>query len=260
MVRLKETIRRVPQGKPGRPGRGGWSVMVLALVVAVTAGLSGGFPARAQEAATLVVVSATDMPLKPGDVIAAGQPIHLSDGQAITLIGPSGRIVERSGPFSGMPMPVAQESDDAVLDSLKSLVRERVADTGDMGVTRSFRIEPQDPWLVDVTSSGSRCVREGEPVVFWRADTSEDLTVTLSIGDGPWNTCTTWSAGAARLTAPQSVLTDEGEPLVVSAPGGHAELDLHTLPAGLSTDAARLAWMVHVGCNGQAARLARRLR
>jgi hypothetical protein len=156
-------------------------------------------------------------------------------------------------------MPVAEESDDAVLDSLKKLIRARGADTGDMGVTRSFRIEPPDPWLVDVSSSGTRCVREGEPVELWRADTSADLTVSLSTGDGPWKTCTTWSAGEARLTAPPSVLTGEGEPLIVSVSSGQAELALHTLPSSLSTDAARLGWMVHVGCDGQAARLARRL-
>lgn len=260
MVRWHETIRRVPHRKSGRRAFRAITVCFVALVAAVTVGLIGGLSARAQSAATLVVISATDMPLKQGDVIPADQPLHLTDGQAISLIGPSGRIVERSGPFSGLPMSDAEESDDAVLDSLQLLIRKRGEDTGDMGVTRSFRIEPQDPWLVDVSSSGTRCVREGEPVELWRADTSEDLTVSLSTGDGPWKTCTTWSAGEARLTAPPSVLTGEGAPLIVSVPGGRAELDLRTLPSSLSTDVSRLAWMVHVGCDGQAARLARRLR
>lgn len=240
-----------------------FTLILLALMVT-----AGPKPAFAQSLAQslaqssgprLVVLSAQGLSLAPGDIVPADQPVTLSDGQTLSLIAASGRIVELRGPYDGPPLPASETTDRQVLDSLKGLVRQRVADTGDMGVTRLARVELPDPWVVDVNTSGPRCLRADAPVVLWRADAAANLPVSLSNRDGTWKARATWPAGEARLAAPPALAAAVGPRLVVGFPGGQADLALHTLPASLPTDAARLAWMTQVGCDDQAAALARRL-
>lgn len=218
-----------------------------------------GTMARADDTAGLVVLSAEGIALTPGDVIPADQPVDLSNGQAVSLIAPSGRIVDLTGPFSGLPMPGGQTRDVDVLDSLKGLIRERVADTGELGATRMARIALPEPWVVDVNASGRRCLREGASVVLWRADANQELPVTLSTRQGAWKARAVWPADEPRLFAPSAIPAEDGDRLTVAFPGGQADLDIAMLPASLSTDAARLAWMIEVGCDDQAVALARRL-
>jgi hypothetical protein len=224
--------------------------------MAVVAGASS---ARAQQGLTLVVLAAQGVGFSPGDVIPADQVVDLTGGQTISLIAPSGRIVELTGPYSGVPMPQASAHDADVIDSLKGLIRERMADTGDMGAIRIARVELPDPWVVDVNSSGRRCLRAAAPVVLWRPDAAQDVPVTLATHDGSWKAHATWPAGEPRLLAPEALPVADGDRLSVAFPGGAADLAVQVLPASLPTDAARLAWMIQVGCNDQAASLARRL-
>jgi len=237
----------------------GLGMLLLSLFIAGAAVMADGPPARAQQPSALVVLSVQGGGFSPGDVIPSDQPLDLADGQMISLIAPSGRMVELKGPYSDIPMPEAAVRDPDSLEALKWLIRERTTDTGDMGATRLARVELPDPWAVDVNSSGHRCLRAGKRVVLWRADAAMDLPVTLFIQGGSWKARATWPAGESLLLAPPSLPAVDGGHLIVGFPGGQADLSVSLLPASLPTDAARLAWMMQVQCDDQAAALARRL-
>lgn len=252
--------RRMPQHRFRRvwPARVAALALVLTVCAAATV-MTYASQARAEQPVNLVVVSAQGGSFAPGDVVPSDQPVTLTEGQALSLIAPSGRIVELKGPYADVPMPGASAHDADLMNSLKWLIRERMADTGDMGATRLARVELPDPWVLDVNTSGQRCLREGQRVVLWRADAALAEPVTLSTRSGAWKARATWPAGEPRLLAPPALPTAEGDRLTVAFSGGRAELSVTMLPDTLTTDAARLAWMLRVGCDDQAAALARRM-
>lgn len=211
------------------------------------------------QALDLVVMDAAGAPYRPGDIVASAAPITLAPGQSLRLIAPSGQIVTLSGPHEAPPLPQAKEQDATVLASLKGLVAERTSNTSSLGVTRDLRAGPPNPWVVDVNGSGTRCLREGEPVIFWRTDATQALPCTLTTRDGEWVAKATWPAGNQQLVAPGSLPVTTGETLEVAFPRGQATLTLSVLPRALPSDAARLAWMLEAGCTDQAAALSKTL-
>lgn len=227
----------------------------VAWVVGLAASMSLlGLPALA---ADLVVVKAEGVSLRTGDLIPGSQPLKLDAGQKVSLIAPSGKTIRLTGPHDLPPLPDAALEDPTVIGSLKAMVKERSANTASLGITRVSGIELPEPWVVDVGSSGNRCVMEGARPALWRPDGKDETSVALVAREGKWRAKATWPAGHQKLTAPDAYVPSDGDTLVIQFPMGKSDLAIHLGSASLANDAMRLAWLLEVGCDAQAAALSR---
>jgi hypothetical protein len=206
-------------------------------------------PARAD---TLVVADARGVALQPGASIDAAQPLKLTPGQRVTLIAANGATIKLSGPFEGVPDPNNQRG-ASVADSLLRLASQTTQSTSTLGTVRAPAGEPPaDPWLVDVSGSGHRCLKQGGSVVFWRPPAPADQTVEIAPTDRAWQAQAQWPASTDRLAMPANFPTQDDQGYVIAVGPATATITLHVMPPVIATDAMRAAWMVEKGCVGQA--------
>ncbi len=172
---------------------------IIAVIVGCVMVLATGMPAS--HAANLVVVEARGIDLKPGAEIDGDKPLELKDGQVVTLISPSGEIIKLHGPMNTAPAPTQSGSSVDVRGALKTLVTRELADNSELGVVRGAADDPipPQPWLVDVTHDGTRCLPENNPIVFWRPGGGGADTVSIAPYDRSWLARAEWQAGSDRL-------------------------------------------------------------
>lgn len=220
---------------------------ILLLLVAAVALALGSAQARA---VTLVVVEARGVDLKPGAEVDGAKPMALKDGQVVTLISPTGEIIKLHGPMNAAPAPAQGGSTVDVQGALKTLVTQELADNAELGVVRGAGDDPipPQPWLVDVVHDGTRCLPENTPIVFWRPGGGVAQTVSIAPYDRSWLAKAEWRAGDDRLTVANAVPLRSRATYLVRVGNKEAAVTLVMIPAAVSNDAMRAAWMIEVGC------------
>ncbi|HEX4113384.1 MAG TPA: hypothetical protein VH020_12685 [Stellaceae bacterium] len=220
-------------------------VLLACAVVAVLA-----FVPRVH-AADLVVVEARGVDLKPGAEIDGNKPLALKDGQVVTLISPSGEIIKLHGPSDAAPAPAQSGSTADVKGALRTLVTQELADNAELGVVRGAADDPvpPEPWLIDVTHDGNRCLPENNPIVFWRPGGGGAETISIAPYDRSWLARAEWQAGADRLSiASATVPLRSRSTYVIRLGDKEAAVTIIRIPSAVSNDAMRAAWMIEVGC------------
>jgi len=211
---------------------------------------------------SFVVVEARGVNLSPGAAVDGSQPLTLGEGQEVVLISSSGRMLKLIGPYNRAPAGQGSESGTDVVGALTSLVAQQGPRSGTVGLVRGNETEvvPPQPWLVDVTHSGNRCVRVGEPIVFWRPNDVGAAKLAITPYDRSWRIRADWPAGEHEAVAPKSVPFHDDATYMISLNGAEKTINLIAIPATVSTDAMRAGWMVEKGCRAQAQALARNLK
>jgi len=210
----------------------------------------------AAQAASLIVVEARGIGLKPGTSIDPAKPLQLKQGQHVTLISDSGATLSIDGPYDQPPS--AGGDGKSIGTTLAALTTEHNARTGEAGVTRgSVTNVLPDPWLVDVTHSGSACLRENSQPIFWRPAASLASSLTVMPADHSWKSQAVWPAGTARLMVTTHVPVHGGAAYVLEFNGSEYALAMNTIPSSLANDNMRAAWMLQKGCEAQAEALLR---
>lgn len=215
------------------------------------------FAARQVQAEDLVVLSSTGSAFKAGQVLTADAKLGLAAGQTLTLMTPAGRVVKVAGPADAVPAEGGAVDDKTVLASLTSMVKSRQADTSSLGTFRSSEAELPDPWLVDVSGAGERCIMAGEPFVLWRPDGGASAAVTLEQPAKTWKARADWPAGSQRLLGPENIALADGEILSVEINARRTDLTIRMIPAEAGSEAKRLTWLVRHNCMAQAQALVR---
>lgn len=222
-------------------------VIAIGWLAALTLGATPGL------AADLVVVESRGIDLKPGTQIDGEKPLVLKDGQVVTLISPSGEIIKLHGPTNAAPAPASGGSSVDVKGALKTLVTQELADNSELGVVRGAVDDPvpPEPWLVDVTHDGTRCLPTNSPIVFWRPGGGGSAPITIAPYDRSWLVRADWRAGSDRLPIASTVPLRTRSTYVVRVGKKEAAITLNMIPAAVSNDAMRAAWMIEVGCVSQ---------
>jgi hypothetical protein len=210
-------------------------------------------------AGNLIVVEARGVDLKPGAEVDGAKPLALKDGQVVTLISASGEIIKLHGPMNAAPAPSQGGSTVDVKGALKTLVTQELADNAELGVVRGAGDDPipPQPWLVDVTHDGTRCLPEHTPIVFWRPDGRDAQTVSIAPYDRSWRALAEWQDGADRMTVGSAVPLRSRSTYVIRIGTKEAAVTLVMIPSAVSNDAMRAAWMIEVGCVSQVKALLR---
>jgi hypothetical protein len=224
------------------------------------AGFLGMLAAPAVQAATLVVVEARGINLKPGATLDSNLVLNLKQGQHLTLISDTGSTLKLDGPYSRPPAATGAAG-VSLQNTLGALVTQRQARSGEFGTTRGQVLAAlPDPWLVDVTHSGSACIQENRAPVFWRPDSGPAASLVVAPSDRSWKAESRWPAGRDRISVTTDVPMRVGQTYVISFNGSDYAIALTLVPAVLTSDQMRAAWMADKGCEAQAEALAKSLR
>jgi len=201
----------------------------------------------------MVVMEARGVKLQQGQVIDGSANLTLTDGQQVSLMMQDGRVIKVKGPFDKPPAPAEASATANVQLALQLLVTQQ-SSRERAGVIRggSGLVIPPDPWVVDVSSGGLRCLEADSEITLWRPDASSGVTLQVAPNDRSWKADATWAKGSDRLSLGHNVPVRRRTPYVVRIDDKDVNITLVSLPATLTNDAMRAAFMMDNGCDAQA--------
>jgi hypothetical protein len=146
--------------------------------------------------------------------------------------------------------------------ALAALVATRDARTSSVGVIRAGTdaVKIPEPWLIDVTRPGPRCLLEGERPVWWRPDTSRAESFTVFPVDRSWRADFNWEVGVDRLPVPALSKFEGQNVFVIRMDKQEFGISMSTVPKGIDNELVLTSWMLEKGCIQQADALIRNLR
>lgn len=205
-----------------------------------------------------VVMEARGVNFKSGQSIAINAEISLKEGERLVLIGGDGRSVTMRGPYAGSIPGKAASTNDAK-QVLGVLLASRDARTSSVGVVRSgaASVKTPDPWAIDVTRSGARCLREGESPVLWRPEASTAISFIIFPVDRSWRADFKWEKGQDRMRLPDLSRFDGVTTLLVNLDQQEFALSFHRIPQSIQDPVILSAWMLEKSCIQQADALLR---
>jgi hypothetical protein len=232
--------------------------LLRAATLAIMAAIAlGAMPARASE---LVVLEARGGNLKRGQTIDGSVTLTLKEGERITLITPEGRSIMLRGPLSQAPLPPGASAPDP-RQALAALVTAREARTSAIGVIRAGADAAAlpEPWLIDVSREGERCLREGETPLLWRPDARNETRVSVEPEDRSWRAFLTWPASQDSLTLPDLRRFDTPTVLIVRMEDREVAIQIRPVPRNIDEPLVLASWLLQSGCMQQADALLRSL-
>ncbi len=200
----------------------------------------------------MVVMEARGVKLQPGQVVDGSANLTLAEGQQVSLMTQDGKVVKLRGPYDKAPAPGEAATANVQL-ALQLLVTQESARER-AGVIRGGpgMVVPPDPWLVDVGSSGLRCLLADSTITLWRSDAGATQQTEVAPNDRSWKADVEWKSGSDRLPLPHNVPVRRRTPYVVKLGGKEVNITLVSLPASLTNDAMRASYMMENGCDAQA--------
>lgn len=200
-------------------------------------------------AATLIVMEARGAGLKVGQQMDSDKPLLLKDGERVTLIGPDGSKLVLRGPWNEPPI----KKSGAVTDpkkALVALVANRDARITTAGVVRAgvAAAKLPDPWLIDVSRPGVRCIKQGSRPVFWRPNASMATKLVVSPADRSFRNEFEWPLGVDRLPMPESSRFEVQNLLRVELDGQEFAMGLVEIPNTIDNPMVLYAWMLEKSC------------
>lgn len=201
----------------------------------------------------MVVMEARGVKLQQGQVIDGSANLTLTDGQQVSLMTQDGKVVKLRGPFDKPPAPAEASATANVQLALQLLVTQQ-SSRERAGVIRGGPglVVPPEPWVVDVSDPGLRCLEADSTITLWRSDASTTQSVEVAPNDRSWKANVDWQAGSDRLTLPHNVPLRRRTPYVVRLGGKEVNITLVSLPTTLANDAMRASFMMENGCDAQA--------
>lgn len=201
-------------------------------------------------AAPLFVVDARGGGLRIGQKIDSAQPITLKEGERVTLVSQDGKTVTLRGKFSGLPM-MAAGAGIGTRDA-----RTDIGAARSLGVSRAIPLP--EPWLIDVSTPGERCLRPGQQPIWWRPEVRASQKFTLLPIDQSWRVDFEWAAGQHAIPAPP-LAKFEGQTVFTIRMGEREYgITVHLVPTNLD-GSALASWMIEKGCMQQAEALLRQM-
>lgn len=201
-----------------------------------------------------VIVQARGVPLKSGDTLDSSMALNLKEGAKLTAINPSGLSVTLQGPFNGTIVPVGSPVPNDAKKALNALVASREARSNAVGVIRAGISVSKlpDPWLIDVSYPGSRCIREATTPIWWRPDAIQATEFTVVPIDRSWSMSFHMSPGQDRLNVPPLFKFEGVNVFFIRYPSQEFAVSLNSIPNSVDNPLVITAWMLEKGCQQQA--------
>lgn len=205
-------------------------------------------PATAQ-AGELVVTKSTVPGLDPGTVVDGADKLSLKAGHRLSLIAPSGRVINLVGPYQGVPdaSPTGPR-EEKLVTTIATLMSGHGRDASQLGATRDAAARRgRQIWAVEVGASGAQCVQKGQAPVLWQASAGSARPVELSKAGGS-KVRVDWKKGETMAAWPQKVPVEDGATYLLAG----ASFTLHMVTAPAGNPAELVAALTEKGCEAQA--------
>lgn len=223
-------------------------------------GLALAFASTGAMAAKMIVIDARAGSLKPGMSVESTSALTLKEGERVTLIAPDGKTVALRGPFSGPPATRAGAAANP-RQALAALVSTRNSRASSIGAVRAGAgaVKLDDPWLIDISRPGPRCLREGMAPIWWRPDATASQPFVVFPIDRSWRADFIWAPGQKQLQAPRLQKLEGQTMFIVRSDGQELAVGLNIIPKDIDDDLILASWMLEKGCIPQADALLARL-
>jgi len=210
--------------------------------------------AQACLAAPMTVVEARGGGLRPGMRVEGASKIQLKDGERVTLIGADGRAVTLRGVYVGVIAKGGGGGTQNPRAALAALISTRNDRANQVGAVRAgANAAPlPDPWLIDISRPGARCIREGERPVWWRPDATPQTPFTVYPIDRSWRADFAWVAGQDRMLAPDLAKLDGVKTFLIAIPGQDNAISINMIPKDVTDPLVLSSWMLEKACVQQA--------
>ena len=201
----------------------------------------------------MVVMEARGVKLQQGQVIDGSANLTLTEGQQVSLMMQDGRVIKLKGPYDKPAAPPEASATANVQLALQLLVTQQ-SSRERAGVIRGGPglVVPPEPWVVDVSSGGLRCLETDSTITLWRPDASASVATEVAPNDRSWKANVTWEKGSDHLALPHNVPVRRRTPYVVRLDNREVNITLVSLPTSLTNDAMKAAFMMDNGCDAQA--------
>ncbi len=201
----------------------------------------------------MIVVEARAAGFKPGMMVSSAAAIALKEGERVTIIGPDGRSITLRGPYKGVAMKAGTSVQDprAALAALISTRNDRAKSVGAIRAGANAAKLP-DPWLVDISRPGARCVREGNQPIWWRPDDRTAEPFTVFPIDRSWRADFQWKAGVDRMAAPALSRLEGASIFLIRVEGQESAIKIEMIPRDLTEPLVLSSWMLERTCIQQA--------
>lgn len=205
-------------------------------------------------AAPMTVVEARGGGLRPGMRVDGASRIQLKDGERVTLIGADGRAVTLRGVYAGVIAKSGGGGTQNPRAALAALISTRNDRANQVGAVRAGASAAplSDPWLIDISRGGARCIREGERPVWWRSESAEQAAFTVYPIDRSWRADFVWAAGQDRMVAPDLAKLDGVKTFLIAVPGQDNAISINTIPKDVTDPLVLSSWMLEKACVQQA--------
>jgi hypothetical protein len=209
----------------------------------------------AAQAAQYVVVEARGIGLKVGAIIDPTKPLDLQQGQHLTLVSDTGQTIKLDGPYHKAPVAEQGVQLAAAIGALATNSNGRL---GEIGTTRGVGTATLPaPWLLDATRSGTVCLQQDQTPVLWRPAAAQAADLVIMPADRSWKAQANWPRGDDRLVVKSDMGLHSGASYFIALNGNESAVTVRNVPAALTTDQMRAAWMIQKGCTAQAEALIR---
>jgi len=209
---------------------------------------------------TLIVMEVRGTNLKSGATIDGDKAIQLAEGERLTVIRTDGMTVTIKGPFNGIPIPKQASSSDPK-NAFSALLANRDARTNSIGVIRAgFNAkEIPDPWYLDVTRSGVRCVLEGSKPIFWRPLTDTESNLTILPIDKSFQIKAQFEKGIDSIYFNELQINNTNLFFKFIFEEQEFPIQMIIIPKDISNELVLSAWMIEKGCVQQADALIKKI-
>ncbi len=203
--------------------------------------------------------------LAPGALVDGSQ-VTLPGGAEATFMAADGQVVRVLGPYTG-PAESGAASGGVAKNTLTALasLMEKSAEKSTLGATRAIGFPAPksyaggDPWVIDASHGGTRCVFADHPAKIWLDLPATPATLTLEDEKSHAKIDIPWPMGQDRVDWPAELPLVGGDHYAVTTSTGHRKLLVKLLPAAASPGAASIA-AAGAGCAAQATAIAKDLK
>jgi len=204
-------------------------------------------------AANMIVVDARGAGLKPGMTVNSASVLDLKEGERVTMISADGRSVMLRGTYHGPAVrgSTSVQNPKAALAALISTRNDRAKTVGAIRAGANAAPLP-DPWLVDISRPGARCVREGEQPVWWRPDAQAAEPFKVFPVDRSWRADFQWRPGMATMPAPALAKLEGASSYIIQVEGQENTISINIIPRSVTDPLVLSAWMLERTCIQQA--------
>ncbi|MDQ3139789.1 MAG: hypothetical protein M3Q15_03600, partial [Pseudomonadota bacterium] len=115
------------------------------------------------------------------------------------------------------------------------------------------------PWLIDISRAGERCLLAGQAPVWWRPQKADAQKFTVLPIDRSWRADFEWPAGKDMLAVPPLAKFDGQTIMIVRIEQQEYAVSVNLVPADLDNDFVLASWMLEKGCLQQADALLRQV-